>query len=207
MQVQTVIVGGKPISDPILITSIPNSVAGEGRQQRADPGHRRRQPDRRRDRVRDRHLAFVLSGLIIDGFAIGVSVPQPGDMGNLIQGNFIGQYLLYPVDPVSGQPLPSPNNVILAGLGNSQQGIYLNANNTTVGGTNPQENNVISGNGLQGDPDRRGGDGNVVEGNQIGMIGPSDERPLRPGRQRRRGVLVYGLEQRDRRARWTARAT
>ena len=43
-----------------------------------------------------------LDGLIIDGFGIGVSVPNPGDVGNLIQGNFIGNYLLYPVNPSTG---------------------------------------------------------------------------------------------------------
>ena len=28
--------------------------------------------------------------------------------GNLIQGNYIGDYLLYPVDPNTGAGLPSP---------------------------------------------------------------------------------------------------
>ena len=47
----------------------------------------------------------VLDGLIIDGFGIGVSVPYPMNVGDLIQGNFIGDYLLYPVDPSTGTPL------------------------------------------------------------------------------------------------------
>ena len=99
-------------------------------------------------------------------------------MGNLIQGNFIGNYLLYPVDPSTGIGLTGSNAVELAGLGNSQQGVYVDANNTTIGGTNPQENNVIAGNLEQGIWIDAAATGNVVEGNQIGMIGPSDHRPL-----------------------------
>ena len=52
--------------------------------------------------LRDRHVELVLRGLIIDGFDVGVSVPRPADVGNLIQGNFIGKYFLYPVDPATG---------------------------------------------------------------------------------------------------------
>ena len=36
----------------------------------------------------------ILRGLIVDGFGIGVSVPNAGDVGNLIQGNYLGKYLL-----------------------------------------------------------------------------------------------------------------
>jgi hypothetical protein len=130
----------------------------------------------------------TLRGLIIDGFGIGVSVPQLDASGNLnvgdlIQGNFIGNYFVYPVDPTSGQALPSPNNVAVLGRGNSLQGVLLDSNRTTVGGTNPQENNVIDGNGLRngqtGLPRQPGvqiqpdATGDVVEGNQIGVMGPS----------------------------------
>ena len=142
-----------------------------------------------------------LDGLIIDGFGIGVSVPIPGDVGNLIQGNFIGNYLLYPVDPSSGVSLTGLNAIELAGLGNSQQGVYVDANNTTIGGTNPQENNVIAGNLEQGIWIDAAGTGNVIEGNQIGMIGPSEHRPLLPGRQRRRWRAGGRIEQRHRRVR------
>ena len=134
----------------------------------------------------------VLRGLIIDGFDVGVSVPNPGNIGNAIQGNFIGKYFLYPVDAVSGSPLPSPNNVVLAGQGNLLQGVYLNAHNTTVGGTNPQENNVISGNGLQGIFIDAAATGNVIEGNQIGMIGPSDNGLYFQVGNGTEGILVYG---------------
>ena len=61
----------------------------------------------------------------------------------------------------------------LAGLGNSAEGVYLDSQNTTVGGTNPQENNVIAGNLGQGIVLDTAATGDVVEGNQIGMIGPA----------------------------------
>ena len=34
----------------------------------------------------------TIRGLIIDGFGVGVSIPGPNDVGDLVQGNFIGQY-------------------------------------------------------------------------------------------------------------------
>ena len=53
----------------------------------------------------------IIRGLAIEGFGVGVSVPNPTDVGDLIQGNSIGEYLVYPVDPLTGVPLPSPNTV------------------------------------------------------------------------------------------------
>ena len=77
-------------------------------------------------------------------------------------------------------------------MGNSQQGIYIDGENTTVGGTNPQENNVIVGSGLQGILIDGDGQGNVVEGNQIGLAGPSaNGRYFQVGNQGE-GVLIYG---------------
>ena len=101
--------------------------------------------------------------------------------------------------------MPAPNDVIYAGLGNSQQGVYIDGNNTTVGGTNPQENNVIVGNGSQGMLIDVHAHGNVVEGNQIGIIGPSTNgRYFQMGNQAR-GRSGLRLEQRDRRAWWRLR--
>ena len=134
----------------------------------------------------------VLDGLIIDGFGIGVSVPNPTNVGNLIQGNFIGDYLLYPVDPSTGGPLTGLSAIELAGIRNFEQGIYINANNTTIGGTNPQENNVIAGNQEQGIWIDVAGTGNVVEGNQIGMIGPSSGSVYYAVGNGAQGVLVDG---------------
>ena len=95
-------------------------------------------------------------------------------VGDLIQGNSIGDYFLYPVDPETGSPLPAPGNVAFTqDKGNVQQGVVLNSSNTTVGGSNPQENNIICGNGQQGILVQPGASGNQILGNQIGMAGPS----------------------------------
>jgi len=133
----------------------------------------------------------TLRGLVIDGFGVGVSVPNPSDVGDLIQGNFIGTYLEYPVDPNTGAPLPSPDNVELKGIGNTQ-GVVLNSNNTTVGGTNPQEDNVISGNVQQGVLIQPSATGNVVEGNQIGIVGPSSNGRYFQSGNGAEGILDYG---------------
>src|SRR5271157_407471 len=139
----------------------------------------------------------TLRGLIIDGFGVGVSVPQldssgnPNFFGDSIQGNFIGKYLEYPVDPNTGAPLPSPDNVELKGIGNTQ-GVVLNSNNTTVGGTNPQEDNVISGNVQQGVLIQPSATGNVVEGNQIGIVGPSSNGRHFQSGNGAEGILDYG---------------
>jgi hypothetical protein len=134
----------------------------------------------------------VVHGLVLDGFTIGISVPRPVDVGNLIQGNSIGAYFLYPVDPKSGQALPAPDNVALAGVGNTQQGVYIDAYNTTVGGINHQENNVIANSGLQGIEIDKDASGNVIEGNQIGIIGPSLNGRYARVPNQREGVLVLG---------------
>ena len=149
----------------------------------------------------------TLRGLIIDGFGVGVSVPHLDSSGNpnvgdLIQGNFIGDYFVYPVDTNTGLALPSPNNVAVLGHGNSLQGVLLDSNNTTVGGTNPQENNVIDGNGLRngqpGLPLQPGvqiqpdATGDVVEGNQIGLMGPSINGLYFKGGNGAEGVLDFG---------------
>jgi hypothetical protein len=134
----------------------------------------------------------LLRGLIIDGFATAVSIPNPADVGNQIQGNSLGAYFVYPVDPASGNPLAAPNDAAVAGLGNSGQGIYVNASNTTIGGTDPQENNVIANSGLQGVLIDQAAQGVVVEGNQIGVIGPSANGRYARVPNRAEGVLVYG---------------
>ena len=43
----------------------------------------------------------IIRGLIIDGFGVGVSIPGPNDVGDLVQGNFIGQYFLSEFDPIN----------------------------------------------------------------------------------------------------------
>ena len=116
----------------------------------------------------------IVRGLAIEGFDIGVLVQSATDVGDLIQGNSIGNYLAYPVDTQTGAPLPAPDNVALAGQGNAQQGVLLDSANGTVGGTEPEDCNVICGNGAQGVLIQPGASGNQVLGNQIGVAGPSE---------------------------------
>jgi hypothetical protein len=190
--VATIVAGGLADGDPVLIQSTPNNtpayngndavvrVIVEGGGTLTGPGFL----------LEASHSA--IRGLAIDGFGIGVSVPAPQFNGDLIQGNFVGRYLVYQVDSQTGLPLQAPNNVVIAGLGNSLQGVYLDSLNTIVGGTNPQENNVIAGNGLQGVWIDVGGKGNVIEGNQIGVLGPSTNGRYFQAGNGADGVLVDG---------------
>jgi len=192
INVETVSIGGTPLFAPTEIVSSPNSplVARDGNNAHARVIIDGSQTGGATGFVLNTSHS-VLRGLIIDGFGIGVSVPSPNDVGNIIEGNYIGKYLVYPVDPNTGDALPAPNDVALVGMGNSLQGIDINANNTTVGGSNPQENNIISGNGLQGIVIESAATGNVVEGNQIGIISTESGRYFQVGNHAD-GVLVYG---------------
>ena len=174
VSVQTDTPGG--VTEPTYIQSIPNTtdaLQGNNAEERViiDGSQIASSPT---------DIGFVLDashsllrGLIISGFNVGVSVDNPV-VGDLIQGNSIGDYFLYPVDPETGAPLPSPNTVAFTqSQGNTQEGVVLNSSNTTVGGSNPQENNIICGNGAQGILVQPGASGNQILGNQIGMAGPS----------------------------------
>ncbi len=115
----------------------------------------------------------ILRGLNIEGFNVGVSVPNSSNVGNLIQGNFIGRYVTYPVDPQTGAPVAT-SQVVISASGNADQGVVLGSANATVGGTDPQDANVIGGNGQQGVLIEPGASGNQVLGNQIGVVGPTE---------------------------------
>jgi hypothetical protein len=174
--IQTTTVGGIPLTDPFEISSVTNSSAandGNNAQIRVvvnGAGVPTGSTD----------IGFVinashsnLSGVAIEGFGVGVEVPNPTDVGDVVRGNAIGEYLAYPVDPTTGVALPLPNTVGLIGVGNTQRGVVLGSLNATVGGTDPQDSNVIGGNGMQGVLIEPGASGNQVLGNQIGLAGPS----------------------------------
>src|SRR5262245_23676870 len=184
--------GGTVIDDPTIITSIPNTTAakqGNNARVRVIIDGSAAGVGATGFELNTSHS--VLRGLVITNFGIGVSVPNPGNIGNLIQGNFIGDFFLYPVDTQTGSTLAGANSVVFASLGaNSQQGIVLYSSNTTVGGSNPQENNVICGNGLQGILIQPGASGNQVLGNQIGMAGPSDNGLYAQDGNGAEGVLI-----------------
>ncbi len=173
IQILTTTAGGVPIGDPTLITSAPNSIAatsGNNAQVRVIVNGNQTGGSTGLVLAASQ---CIIRGLAIEGFGVGISIPNPTDVGDLIQGNSIGEYLAYPVDSQTGVPLPSPGTVALAGLGNTQQGILLGSANATIGGIDPQDANVICGNGAQGVLIEPGASGNQVLDNQIGVIGPS----------------------------------
>ncbi len=185
--------GGNAIQNPALISSVPNSTAATS----GNDAQLRVIVDGSQISQSSSDIGFVLSasncrlrGLAITGFGVGVSVPSPADVGDLIQGNFIGEYLTYPVDSLAGTPLPAPNTVALVLEGNTQVGVVLDSANATVGGTDPDDSNVIGGNGAQGVLIEPGSSGNQVLGNQIGMVGPSSSGRYWDAGNGAQGVLI-----------------
>ncbi len=141
--VMTTIVGGVPLSIPTLISSVPNTVTTPGGNgaQAGNNAQVRVIIDGSQIPSGVADIGFVINasdsilrGLAIEGFNVGVSVPNPTNVGDLIQGNFIGEYLAYPVDPATGVALPAPNTVELAGQGNTQQGVVLGSTERDRGG-------------------------------------------------------------------------
>ncbi len=43
----------------------------------------------------------IIRGLSIDGFSAGISIQGPDAIGDLIQGNYLGQYLVFPNTSIS----------------------------------------------------------------------------------------------------------
>ncbi len=182
-------VGGVP-GTPTMITTVPNSspaIAGNNARTRViidgsdaggGPGFVLDASD------------TTLRGLIIDGFGVGVDIPYSYDVGDSIQGDFIGGYLTYPVDPDSGSPLPSPEGEVAVTSGNALQGVIINGANTTLGGSSPQDDDVIAGNGAEGVWIQSDALGTQVLGDQIGVIGPSDYGVYWSDGNAEEGVLV-----------------
>ena len=91
-----------------------------------------------------------LRGLAIEGFGVGVASPIPTDVGDLIQGNFIGEYLPIRSIPTTGIASAGPEHC-RAGRPRAtrSKGSCSTRLNATVGGTDPQDSNVIGGNGAK----------------------------------------------------------
>ena len=189
--VETTTVGGVPTGNPTYILSSPSTL-------KAKEGNNAKIRIIVDGSLLEDATGFVihashtsLRGMMISNFDVGIAVPNPGSVGNLIQGNFIGNGFFYPVDVETGNPLPAPHSVMYTtGMGNSLQGVVLRSTNTTVGGSNPQESNVICGNGLQGVWIQPGGFGNQILGNQIGMAGPSEDGRYIQDGNGAEGVLI-----------------
>jgi len=95
----------------------------------------------------------VIRGLAINRFvAQGILISGSGAVGNSIAGNYVG------TDATGA-----------SGLGNGRQGIQIagGAHDNVIGGTTPDERNVIAGNGLSGVGISEAND-NLVIGNYIG---------------------------------------
>jgi trimeric autotransporter adhesin len=92
----------------------------------------------------------MIKGLVINRFGTGIRVTGSGAIGNTIEGNFIG------TDPSGTQRLRNGYGVRIGG----------GSANNTVGGTNPEARNVISGNLGHGVSILASG--NLVQGNYIG---------------------------------------
>ncbi|WP_169977827.1 Calx-beta domain-containing protein [Tautonia rosea] len=131
-----------------------------------------------------------LRGLVIDGFDIGVRVPDRSNVGNRIQGNSIGGHFLFRVDLQTGDPLPAPSDVAFAGIGITGDAIVVAGTNTTIGGFNAQENNTITLAGGRGIWIQPGAEGNQIFGNQIGVIGPTRNGVYMQAGNALEGVLI-----------------
>ena len=107
----------------------------------------------------------VISGNDLDGVAISSS-------GSRVMGNYIGTDATGTKD-----------------LGNADNGVYLQYERNTVGGTTTRERNVISGNGSNGvQIESAGSAGNKVTGNYIG----TDKSGTAPLGNSANGVFVVG---------------
>jgi len=92
----------------------------------------------------------VIRGLVINRFlGSGISISVNG--GNKIEFNYIGLDVAGALD-----------------RGNTADGIVISANDNTIGGPDPEDRNIISGNGDEGIDVDAGISGNVVIGNYIG---------------------------------------
>ncbi len=111
----------------------------------------------------------IIRGLSIDGFSAGISLQGPDAIGNQIQGNYLGQYLVFPNPSIVAAPS------FVAGIGNGvgvdidTQAPALPSNNS-VGGVPPATHNAIAGNLEQGVVIGVGANYNQVVGNLIGVL-------------------------------------
>jgi CSLREA domain-containing protein len=98
----------------------------------------------------------TIRGLVINRFWTGIDV-QAGANGVTIVGNLIG------TDPLGAD-----------GEGNANDGIHVEANNATIGGTTAADRNVIAGNQTAEIDLENGATGNVIKGNYIGTTASGD---------------------------------
>ncbi len=106
----------------------------------------------------------IIRGLAIDGFSAGIAIDGPDAVGNLIEGNYLGQYLAFPNPSISISPS------VLEGFGNGVGVEIASATNNAIGGVAADTHNGIAGNLDQGVLIDVGSNGNQVTGNLIGVL-------------------------------------
>jgi hypothetical protein len=105
-----------------------------------------------------------IRGLSIDGFSTGIVIQGPSAIGNLIQGNYIGRYVVFP------SPVVNAGTSAVFGIGNGVGVLIASPTNNSVGGVAPETHNAIAGNEFQGVHIAPGAHGNQVVGNLIGLL-------------------------------------
>ena len=91
----------------------------------------------------------TISGICVNRFRNGMILETEGH--NTVAGNYIGTDVSGSID-----------------YGNSLRGVYITTSNNTIGGTNAEDRNIISGNESSGINLFYNSDGNVIKGNYIG---------------------------------------
>jgi HYR domain/Immunoglobulin domain/Immunoglobulin I-set domain len=95
----------------------------------------------------------LVRGFVFSGFPIGILIEGSG--GNVIQGNFLG---------------PDASGLQSFGNGNTDAGLVIRSPNNLIGGLEPGQGNVISGNEGAGlILESAAATGNFVQGNLIGL--------------------------------------
>jgi hypothetical protein len=101
----------------------------------------------------------TIRGFVIRDFAgDGIRIPS-GSTDNLVAGNYIGR-------------LNADGTPAAAGEENTGEGINIQGDDTTIGGTGPNDGNVISGNGANGI--YVDASGVTIQGNVVGLAGNGD---------------------------------
>jgi CSLREA domain-containing protein len=105
----------------------------------------------------------VVKGLVINRSS-GSGIFLAGGTGHKVEGNFIGT---------------DPSGIVEEG--NTHGVLLQNTDGSTIGGTSPEDRNLISGNSLSGVLADSGSSGNKIQGNLIGTNRDGTSNPIKLG--------------------------